>query len=43
MIDDVRLAIECSKPVYLCNRTGGMIMSPEEVLASIIKANGGNE
>lgn len=43
MIDDVRLAIECSKPVYLCNRTGGMIMTPDEVLASIIKADGGNK
>lgn len=43
MIDDVRLAIECSKPVYLCNRTGGVIMSPEEVLSSIITANGGNK
>ncbi|MBE7087740.1 MAG: 3-methyl-2-oxobutanoate dehydrogenase subunit VorB [Clostridiales bacterium] len=32
MIDDVKLAINCSKPVYLCNRTGGIIMSPSEVL-----------
>ncbi len=42
MIDDVRLAIECKRPVYLCNRTGGIIVSPEEVLESIEKANGGN-
>ena len=35
MIEDVRLAIDCSRPVKLCNRTGGMIVSPEQVLASI--------
>ncbi len=39
MIEDIRLAENCKKPVLLCNRTGGMIMSPEEVLASIEKAN----
>ena len=37
MIEDVKLAINCSKPVELCNRTGGMIVTPEEVLASIEK------
>lgn len=35
MIEDVKLAIECSKPVSLCNRVGGVIMTPEEVLAAI--------
>lgn len=35
MIEDVRLAIECKRPVTLCNRTGGMIPSPEQVLQSI--------
>ena len=35
MIEDVKLAIECSRPVSLCNRTGGVIVSPEEVLAAI--------
>ena len=35
MIEDVRLATECKCPVYLCNRSGGMIPSPEEVLESI--------
>ena len=44
MIDDIRLASHCLKPVYLCNRTGGMIMSPAEVLAKIEQANkGGND
>ena len=38
MIDDVKLAIECKKPVLLCNRTGGMIMSPDEVVAKIQEA-----
>jgi 2-oxoglutarate ferredoxin oxidoreductase subunit alpha len=36
MIEDVRLATECKKPVRLCSRTGGMIPSPEQVLESII-------
>ncbi len=35
MIEDIKLAIDCKKPVALCNRTGGMIVSPEEVLESI--------
>ena len=37
MIEDVRLASECSRPVVLCNRTGGMIPSPEQVLEAIRK------
>ncbi len=37
MIEDIRLAIDCKKPVELCNRTGGMIVTPEEVLSSIEK------
>ena len=39
MIEDVELAIRCKKPVTLCNRVGGMIPSPEQVLASIVEAN----
>jgi len=38
MIDDVELSIRCSRPVYLCNRTGGMVPSPDEVLTSIENA-----
>ena len=41
MIEDVRLATECKKPVSLCNRCGGMIVSPDEVLESIRKAQKG--
>ena len=38
MIEDIELAIRCKKPVYLCNRTGGMIPSTEQVLAKIEEA-----
>ena len=41
MIEDVRLATECKKPVSLCCRVGGMIPSPEEVLQSIRSARKG--
>ncbi len=43
MIEDIKLASECKRPVLLCNRAGGMIPSPEQVLDSIKKAAGGNE
>ena len=39
MIEDVRLATECRRPVELCFRAGGMIPSPDEVLEKIRKAN----
>ena len=35
MIEDIRLATECKRPVSLCNRAGGMIPSPDQVLDSI--------
>ncbi len=41
MIEDVKLATECKKPVSLCNRVGGMIPTPEQVLESIKKMAGG--
>ena len=43
MIEDVRLATECRKPVTLCNRAGGMIPSPDQVLEAIQKAAKGGE
>jgi len=43
MIEDIRLATECKKPVYLCNRTGGMIPSPDEVLEAVKKAEKGEQ
>ena len=39
MKEDVELAVRCKKPVELCCRVGGMIPSPDEVLAAIVKAN----
>lgn len=41
MIEDVKLATECKKPVSLCNRAGGMIPSPEQVLEAIYEMNNG--
>ena len=41
MIEDIRLYTGCKKPVGLCNRCGGMIPSPDEVLDSIRKATKG--
>ncbi len=41
MIEDIRLSVNGKAPVTLCNRTGGMIPSPEQVLEAIIKANNG--
>ncbi len=43
MIEDIKLATGCKKPVELCNRVGGMIPSPDQVLESIKKAAGGNK
>ena len=45
MIEDIRLATQCKKPVTLCNRAGGIIPSPEQVLEAIRAAakNGGAE
>ena len=44
MIEDVKLATECKVPVTLCNRAGGMIPSPEQVLEAIKEADkGGNK
>ena len=41
MIEDVKLATECKRPVELCNRVGGMIPTPEQVLEAIKKMAGG--
>ncbi len=43
LIEDVMLAVNGKAPVTLCNRVGGMIPSPEQVLDAIRKAaeNGG--
>ena len=41
MIEDVRLAVEGKAPVTLCNRAGGMIPDPAQVLNAIKEINGG--
>ena len=40
MIEDVKLATDCRRPVLLCNRAGGLIVTPEQVLASIQSLGG---
>lgn len=40
MIDDVKLSINCSKPVHFYGRTGGIIPTPAEVLDEIKKIGG---
>ncbi len=37
MVEDVNLAIKCSKPVHFYGRTGGMMMSPQDVYEQIVK------
>lgn len=41
MVDDVKVATECKKPVSFFGRTGGVIPSPADVLAEIEKIAGG--
>jgi 2-oxoglutarate ferredoxin oxidoreductase subunit alpha len=38
MIDDVRLAIECSRPVSFCGRSGGAIPGVDMITEAIVKA-----
>lgn len=38
MIEDVMLATKCRRPVLLCNRTGGMIPTKENILDKINEA-----
>ncbi len=42
MVDDVKLAINCSKPVEFYGRTGGVIPNPADILNKI-KEMGGNK
>ena len=43
MIEDVKLACECKVPVTLCNRVGGMIPSPKQILEAIHNAAKGGK
>jgi 2-oxoglutarate ferredoxin oxidoreductase subunit alpha len=42
LIEDVELATRCKKPVLLCNRSGGMIPTLEDVISKIKEAGGIN-
>ena len=42
MVEDVRLAVEGRKPVYFYGRTGGMVPTPEDVLAKFKEILGGD-
>ena len=41
MIEDVQLALKCRRPVHFLGRVGGIVPSPEEVLAKIEKIMAG--
>lgn len=41
MIDDVKIAVNCKKPVDFFGRTGGMMPTPEDILKQIAKLAGG--
>ena len=43
MIEDIELSIKCKRPVTLCNRVGGMIPSPKQVLEAIENADKGGK
>ncbi|MBZ4670365.1 MAG: Pyruvate:ferredoxin oxidoreductase and related 2-oxoacid:ferredoxin oxidoreductase, alpha subunit [Oscillospiraceae bacterium] len=40
MVDDVKLALSCSKPVHFFGRTGGVVPKPSEILEEIKKIGG---
>lgn len=39
MIEDIELATRCKKPVLLCNRSGGMIPTTQNVIDKIMEAD----
>ncbi len=39
LIEDVKLSTECRRPVYLCNRAGGMIPLPDQIHRAIMEAH----
>ncbi len=41
MVDDVKLAINCQKPVYFYGRTGGVLMTPEEIVNKLTEIEKG--
>ena len=41
MVDDVKVATSCKKPVEFFGRTGGIMPTPEDVVNEIVKLSGG--
>ena len=41
MIEDVRLALQGSRPIYFHGRMGGMLASPEEVMEKVKEIRAG--
>jgi len=41
MIEDIRLAVNCSRPVHFFGRTGGIIPTPDEIIGRIKEIIGG--
>jgi len=35
MVEDVEMAVRCSRPVALCSRTGGVIVQPDEIVEKV--------
>ncbi|RLC45979.1 MAG: 3-methyl-2-oxobutanoate dehydrogenase subunit beta [Candidatus Coatesbacteria bacterium] len=43
MLDDVKIALEGSRPIHFYGRTGGIVPSPEEVLRQVERIRNGEE
>ena len=41
MVDDVKVSINCNKPVSFYGRTGGIILTPEDIVKEVTKIKGG--
>lgn len=41
MVNDVKLAVNGTKPVYFFGRTGGIVPTAEEIIDQLVKINGG--
>ncbi len=41
MIEDIKLATECRRPVVLCSRAGGLIPGPDQIIGAVEELAGG--
>ncbi|MBR0140309.1 MAG: 3-methyl-2-oxobutanoate dehydrogenase subunit beta, partial [Firmicutes bacterium] len=41
MIEDIKLATECRRPVTLCSRVGGLIPGPDQIIGAVEELAGG--